>query len=76
MAATLSLPLNARPGDRELPVGWAWFRPEPHVGNTVRLPTAASSQDGWQSFRVVGTQLRPTSVFAGVGGLLMGHPGE
>jgi hypothetical protein len=67
MTATLSLPLNARLGDRELPVGWAWFRPEPQVGDTVRLPTAPSGKDGWQSFRVVGKQIRPTRMFDGAG---------
>jgi hypothetical protein len=53
-----SLPIFARMGDREVPVRWAWFRPEPQVGDTVRLPMAPDGTNGWQSFRVVGKQVR------------------
>jgi hypothetical protein len=49
-----SLPIFARLGDREVPVRWAWFRPEPQVGDTVRLPMAPDGTNGWQSFRVIG----------------------
>jgi hypothetical protein len=51
-------PIYTRLGGRELPVGWAWFRPEPQVGDTVRLHVASGRQDGWESFRVVGKRLR------------------
>jgi hypothetical protein len=57
MSATASLPMYARLGERELPVRWAWYRPEPQVGDTVRLPTAPNGNDGWQSFRIVGKHL-------------------
>jgi len=60
MSAQLSTPIYARLGERELPVRWAWYRPEPQVGDTVRLPMAADGNDGWESFRVIGKQVRST----------------
>lgn len=53
MSARFSVPIYARLGERELPVRWAWFRPEPEVGDTVRLQTAPNDSDEWRSFRVV-----------------------
>ena len=58
MSAQVSLPIYARLGERELPVRWAWYRPEPQVGDTVRLPIAPSGDDDWRSFRVVGKRIR------------------
>jgi hypothetical protein len=52
------LPIYARLGERVLPVNWAWYRPEPRVGDTVRLCTASDGNEEWQSFRVVGKWLR------------------
>jgi hypothetical protein len=72
MIGKVSLRMYARLGERELPVGWAWFRPEPQVGDTVRLPTAPSGKDGWQSFRVVGKQLRFDGACTEVGELAEG----
>ena len=57
MSAQFSTPIYARLGERELPVRWAWYRPEPQVGDTVRLPMAADGNDGWRSFRVVGKRI-------------------
>ena len=57
MSATEAIPMYARLGERELPVRWAWYRPEPQVGDTVRLPTAPDGNDGWQSFRITGKRL-------------------
>ena len=58
MSAQISVPIYARLGERELPVRWAWYRPEPQVGDTVRLPLAPSGDDDWRSFRVVGKRIR------------------
>lgn len=58
MAERSSPPIYARLGERELSVRWAWFRPEVEIGDTVRLPTDASGVAEWQSFRVIGKQLR------------------
>jgi hypothetical protein len=57
MSAQLSTPIYARLGERDLPVRWAWYRPEPQVGDTVRLPMASDGNDGWRSFRVVGERI-------------------
>ena len=57
MSAQISVPIYARLGERELPVRWAWYRPEPQVGDTVRLPMASDGSDGWRSFRVIGKQV-------------------
>ena len=65
MSAQVSIPIYARLGERELPVRWAWYRPEPQVGDTVRLPTAADGRDGWRSFRVIGKQISPASLSVG-----------
>lgn len=61
MSAQESISIYARLGERELPVRWAWYRPEPQVGDTVRLPTASDGTDGWRSFRVVAKQVRETA---------------
>jgi hypothetical protein len=61
VSTQLSIPIYARLGERELPVRWAWYRPEPQVGDTVRLPMAPGGNDGWQSFRVVGKQVSDTA---------------
>jgi hypothetical protein len=58
MTANTLPPMYARLGERELPVGWAWYRPEPQVGDTVRIRTALNGNDEWQTFRVVGKWLR------------------
>jgi hypothetical protein len=50
--------IYTRLGERELLVGWAWYRPEPQVGDTVRLPIDIGGNHGWQSFRVVGKRFR------------------
>ena len=57
MSARVSIPIYARLGERELPVRWAWYRPEPQVGDTVRLPMASNGNDGWRSFRVIGKRI-------------------
>jgi hypothetical protein len=59
-------PMFAHLGTRELPVRWAWFRPEPRVGDIVRLPTTRSGRDGWQSYRVVGKRPPMDSASDGV----------
>ncbi len=66
MIGSAQPPMFARLGTRELPVWWAWFRPEPQVGDVVRLPTTPSGREGWQSFRVVGKRLRMDSSSDGV----------
>jgi hypothetical protein len=53
------LRIYTRLGAREVPVRWAWFRPEPQVGDTVRIPTGPGDDEGWRSFLVVGKRLRP-----------------
>ena len=58
MSARADVPIFAHLGEREFPVRWAWYRPEPQVGDTVRLPLAPSGEDDWHSFRVVGKQVR------------------
>lgn len=58
MSAHVSIPIYARLGERELPVRWAWYRPEPQVGDTVRLPMAPGGDNSWQSFLVVGKQVK------------------
>ena len=58
MSVRSPLPIYTRLGERELRVGWAWYRPEPQVGDTVRLPIDVGGKDGWQSFRVVGRRFR------------------
>ena len=58
MSAQVSLPIYAHLGGREFPVRWAWYRPEPQVGDTVRLPVAPSGTDDWRSFRVVAKRIR------------------
>jgi hypothetical protein len=58
MSVKSPLPIYARLGERELPVRWAWYRPEPQVGDMVRLPTASGGDEEWQSFRVVAKRFR------------------
>jgi len=65
MSVGSSLNIVARLGERELPVRWAWFRPEPQVGDTVRLQTAGNGNDGWQSFVVTAKHLQTMSGSAG-----------
>jgi hypothetical protein len=52
-------PIYAHLGERELPVRWPWYRPEPQVGDTVRLPTAPDGDHDWRSFRVIGKRIGP-----------------
>ena len=66
MIGSAQPPMFARLGTRELPVRWAWFRPEPGIGDIVRLPTTPDGREGWQSFRVVGKRTRLNSAFDGV----------
>ena len=66
MSAGSSLTIVARLGERELPVRWAWFRPEPQIGDTVRLQTAGNGNDGWQSFVVTAKRWRTSSGPVGV----------
>ena len=66
MSAGSSLNIVARLGERELPVRWAWFRPEPRIGDTVRLQTDGNGNDGWQSFVVTAKRSRMTSGPVGV----------
>ena len=47
MSAQADVPIFAHLGEREFPVRWAWYRPEPQVGDTVRLPLAPSGNDDW-----------------------------
>ena len=58
MSAQADVPIFAHLGEREFPVRWAWYRPEPQVGDTVRLPLAPSGNDDWHSFRVIGKQIK------------------
>jgi hypothetical protein len=46
------LAISARWEGRTLPVRRAWLRPEPEVGDMVRLQVDPG-EDGWQSFRIV-----------------------
>jgi hypothetical protein len=69
MSARSLSPIYARLGDRELPVRWAWFRPEPQVGDTVRIPTGPGGDDGWRSFRVVAKRLRADGSRVGAMGI-------
>jgi len=66
MSAQVALPIYAHLGEREFPVRWAWYRPEPQVGDTVRLPLAPGGQDDWHSFRVIGKQVTAPVVITGV----------
>ena len=65
MSTKSTLPIYARLGERELPVGWAWYRPEPQVGDTVRICADANDHNGWQSYRVVGKWLRAEHTLVG-----------
>ena len=65
MSPQTSLPIYAHLGDREVPVRWAWFRPEPQVGDTVRLPVASDGTNDWQSYRVTGKRFRPERALIG-----------
>ena len=57
LSARPRLSIYARLEDRAVPVRWAWFRPEPCVGDEVRLPTAHAGDGGWQSFLIIGKRL-------------------
>jgi hypothetical protein len=58
MGVRLLPPIYARVGEREVPVRWAWYRPEPEVGDTVRLLASSGGHEGWRSFLVVRKRMR------------------